>query len=325
MNNGSNYNALFWVAFILIQNFVMLNLFILIVLDQYDVNYFHEDNPLNRFDEYQNKMLDVWTRFSSDGTIINQSKLTDLLLTLPKPLGLDILKTTQKNIDDWKHINPQHTQEEVEQLKFNIKADLIRNALFKIMDMQLKSDLKGNIPYNLVLFAVIKEAYLEKLEINLTEEGGRKLMIKEMETRTEIEEDFGIDLDQDVNPLVSYLYAQTCFRAMQRFVEISKKKLFEDGVSFLAKTDSSIDFEECLNNELSRDEYEKPDYEEVYFVEIPMNNKIYNGEQYKVQIAQEESSKDENSSKSPIDDENNVEDLEEYKLQIIDFNKYLGD
>lgn len=63
------------------------------------------------------------------------------------------------------------------------------------MDMQLKSDLKGNIPYNLVLFAVIKEAYLEKLEINLTEEGGRKLMIKEMETRTEIEEDFGIDLD----------------------------------------------------------------------------------------------------------------------------------
>lgn len=52
MNNGSYYNALFWVAFILIQNFVMLNLFLLIVLDQYDINYFHEDNPLNKFDEY---------------------------------------------------------------------------------------------------------------------------------------------------------------------------------------------------------------------------------------------------------------------------------
>ncbi|CAD8184566.1 unnamed protein product [Paramecium pentaurelia] len=325
MNYGSYYNALFWVVFILIQNFVMLNLFILIVLDQYDINYFHEDNPLNRFDEYQNKTLDVWTRFSQDGTIINQNKLTDLILSLPKPLGLDILKSMQKGIEDWKHINPQHTQEEVNQLKFNIKADLIKNALFKIMDMQLKCDLQGNIPYNLVLFSVIKEAYLEKLEINLTEEGGRKLAMKEMETRSEIEEEYGTDLDQDVNPLVSYLYAQTCFRAMQRYVEISKNKIFDGGISFLAKTDSSIDFEEYLDNDLSRDEYEKPDYEEVYFVEIPMNNKIYNGEQYKVQIAQEESNMDEESNNQPIDDENNIEELEEYKLQIIDFNKYLGD
>ncbi|CAD8079148.1 unnamed protein product [Paramecium primaurelia] len=325
MNNGSNYNALFWVVFILIQNFVMLNLFILIVLDQYDINYFHEDNPLNRFGEYQNKMLDVWTRFSSDGSVINQNKLTDLILQLPKPLGLDITKSMQKGIEDWKHINPQHTQEEVNQLKFNIKADLIRNALFKIMDMQLKCDTQGNIPYNLVLFVVIKEAYLEKLEVNLTEEGGRKLIIKEMETRSEIEEDYGTDLDQDVNPLVSYLYAQTCFRAMQRYVEISKNKLVDNGISFLAKTDSSIDFEEYLDDDLSKDDYEKPDYEEVYFVEIPINNKIYNGEEYKVQIAQEEQSKDENSIKQVIDDENNVEELEDYKLQIIDFNKYLGD
>ncbi|CAK85661.1 unnamed protein product (macronuclear) [Paramecium tetraurelia] len=325
MNNGSQYNALFWVVFILIQNFVMLNLFILIVLDQYDVNYFHEDNPLNRFDEYQNKTLDVWTRFSQDGAIINQNKLTDLILALPKPLGLDIVKSTQKGVEDWKHINPQHTQDEVSQLKFTIQADLIRNALFKIMDMQLKCDSLGNIPYNLVLFAVMKEAYLEKLEINLTEEGGRKLVMKEMETRSEIEEEYGMSLDQDVNPLVSYLYAQTCFKAMQRFVEISKNKVQDDGVSFLAKTDSSIDFEEYLDNDLSRDDYEKPDYEEVYFVEIPMNNKIYNGEQYKVQIAQDQSSQDQESNEQPIDDENNVEELEEYKLQIVDFNKYLGD
>ncbi|CAD8186158.1 unnamed protein product [Paramecium octaurelia] len=325
MNNGSNFNALFWVVFILIQNFVMLNLFILIVLDQYDINYFHEDNPLNRFDEYQNKMLDVWTRFSSDGAIISQNKLTDLVLQLPKPLGLDINKSMQKGVEDWKNINPQHTQEEINQLKFNIQADLIRNTLFKIMDMQLKCDTQGNIPYNLVLFAVIKEAYLEKLEINLTEEGGRKLMMKEMETRSEIEEDYGVDLDQDVNPLVSYLYAQTCFRAMQRFVEISKNKLIDNGISFLAKTDSSLDFEEYLDNDLSKDEYEKPDYEEVYFVEIPVNNKIYNGEQYKVQIAQEEQSRDEISSKQVIDDQNDAEEVEDYKLQIIDFNKYLGD
>lgn len=69
---------------------------------------------------------------------------------------------------------------------------------------------------------------------------------------------------------------------MQRYVEISKNKLFDNGISFLAKTDSSIDFEEYLENDLSKDDYEKPDYEEVYFVEIPINNKIYNGEEYKV-------------------------------------------
>lgn len=53
-------------------------------------------------------------------------------------------------------------------------------------------------------------------------------------------------------------------------------------MSFLAKTDSSIDFDENLIDELPKEDYEKPDYEEVYFVEIPMNEKIYNNEEYKV-------------------------------------------
>jgi hypothetical protein len=34
-----------------------------------------------------------------------------------------------------------------------------------------------------------------------------------------------------------------------------------------------MEFEEDVENDyLSRDEYEKPDYEEVYFVEIPHND-----------------------------------------------------
>lgn len=56
-------------------------------------------------------------------------------------------------------------------------------------------DKNGNIPYNLVLFAIIREAYLEKLEIELSEDGARKLLMKEMETRNELEEDYGENLD----------------------------------------------------------------------------------------------------------------------------------
>ena len=59
-------------------------------------------------------------------------------------------------------------------------------------------------------------------------------MIREMETRNVIEEEYGADLDQEVNPLVTYLYVLTCFRAMKRYVEISKNIIKEDGVSFVA-------------------------------------------------------------------------------------------
>lgn len=49
MADGNGYYCVFWIIFILIQQYIMLNLFVLIVLDQYEINYFNTDNPLNRF------------------------------------------------------------------------------------------------------------------------------------------------------------------------------------------------------------------------------------------------------------------------------------
>lgn len=67
----------------------MLNLFILIVLDQYDMNYFQEDNPLNKFEEYSSIFMESWVKFSLNGEKIRASKLTDFILDLKKPLGMD--------------------------------------------------------------------------------------------------------------------------------------------------------------------------------------------------------------------------------------------
>lgn len=42
----------------------MLNLFILIILDQYEINYFNSDNPLNKFQEFENIFVEGWSKFA---------------------------------------------------------------------------------------------------------------------------------------------------------------------------------------------------------------------------------------------------------------------
>jgi hypothetical protein len=39
--------------------------------------------------------------------------MTDIILSLPKPLGLDLGLTIIKGVEDWKHTNPYHTPAEV--------------------------------------------------------------------------------------------------------------------------------------------------------------------------------------------------------------------
>lgn len=44
--NGNGFNVFFWIAFIVIMPYVMLNLFVLVVLQQFEQNYINENNPL---------------------------------------------------------------------------------------------------------------------------------------------------------------------------------------------------------------------------------------------------------------------------------------
>ena len=44
--NGTMWSVIFWIFFVVIIPYIMLNLFVLVVITQFEENYINEDNPL---------------------------------------------------------------------------------------------------------------------------------------------------------------------------------------------------------------------------------------------------------------------------------------
>lgn len=175
MHQGNQFNAVFWIIFIVIQEFIMLNLFILIILDQYDINYFHEDNPLLKFQISKKNFIKAWTHVSPTGEYIHHERLIDLLYLLKQPLGFDLKHTMTREIEEWKQINMNHTKAELNQLKTKIKADILKTGVMKIVNMNLLADSNGNIPFHHVFFGVMRESVILKLAESLTNRAARKI------------------------------------------------------------------------------------------------------------------------------------------------------
>ena len=58
--NGTNLSPLFFFAFILIVSHVMLNLFVLVIINSFTKYYIEEDNPLSRFEQDFEDFKEAW-------------------------------------------------------------------------------------------------------------------------------------------------------------------------------------------------------------------------------------------------------------------------
>ena len=71
---------------------IMLNLFVLVVLQQYDEFHQKEDNPIERFSEMVDFMKKTWNKYTTDedkGERINMILVTKFLYELEGDLSLD--------------------------------------------------------------------------------------------------------------------------------------------------------------------------------------------------------------------------------------------
>jgi hypothetical protein len=88
--NGLNRisSIFFFVSFIIIAQYVMLNLFILILVQELEVNYLNKDNPLHDFKNIEANFKETWLTYSIEkAEMIPERRLADFILHLPKPLG----------------------------------------------------------------------------------------------------------------------------------------------------------------------------------------------------------------------------------------------
>jgi len=88
----ANYvSILYFVFMIFICSVIMLNLFVLVVLQQYDEYHQKEENPIERFEEMIDSFKKSWNRFTTEddkGERINMLKITEFLMELEGDLAI---------------------------------------------------------------------------------------------------------------------------------------------------------------------------------------------------------------------------------------------
>jgi len=90
----SNYVSItFFVGMIFLVQVIMLNLFVLVVLQQYDEYHQKEENPIERFEDMIENFKKSWNRFTTEhdkGERISTIKITEFLMELEGDLAIDM-------------------------------------------------------------------------------------------------------------------------------------------------------------------------------------------------------------------------------------------
>ena len=89
-NCGINYAPVFFIPYIMITQFIMLNLFIMVIIQQFEIYYLQEDNVLERFKDDLVLFKKNWTRFTSDHDCLKlkDTKLVSYFRAMDPPLGM---------------------------------------------------------------------------------------------------------------------------------------------------------------------------------------------------------------------------------------------
>lgn len=87
---GSNYAPIYWLLYVIVQTYIMINLFILIVLQQFDLYYLPDDNVLDRFKQDVTNFKLIWRRYSAEfeGFKIRGNDVQKFFLDLKGDLGM---------------------------------------------------------------------------------------------------------------------------------------------------------------------------------------------------------------------------------------------
>ena len=88
---GSSLAPAYYIIFVLFVSNVMLNLFILVIIQQFELYYVSEDNPIIKFKKNLDLFMETWVEFTAKRyrcVKIREKSLNDFFKKLPPPIGL---------------------------------------------------------------------------------------------------------------------------------------------------------------------------------------------------------------------------------------------
>ena len=140
----------YFLLYILLSSFVMLNMFTLVVKQQFEEIYINPENPITCFKELAEQFRICWAIFSwkYSGTKIKERNLIEFFSILKTPLGYRYIADDQDG-DDLNTLQDGFVDTLI------TKEKLAKEIFF----MDLPVDEKGFVPFAAVLHAACKNAY----------------------------------------------------------------------------------------------------------------------------------------------------------------------
>eukprot|EP00347_Sterkiella_histriomuscorum_P003601 403363663 len=197
---------IYFISFIMICTNIMLNLFVLVIIQQFDKYYLPQNNIISLFKQDLIGFKDTWKNFTMDKyncKKIKESQLTQFFQELKAPLGMP-------NIKD---------------------QDLKKNML----KMGIKSDIAGYIYFNELLYRCMKRIY-GQLQLN------KQMQINELKTQYKLiqrsiseSQSMRMFKNQDilelmtsksnsVNPFLTVMFFKMSFKRWLNYTSLNKKR-----------------------------------------------------------------------------------------------------
>ncbi|KAL4480370.1 hypothetical protein ABPG74_020886 [Tetrahymena malaccensis] len=216
---GSPFSTLFFISFVLICSFIMLNLFILIIIQYFEDYHMKEDNPLQAFNDKLNIFRITWSKYTKKtlGEKINSKDIVDFLYDLPLPLG---------------YHDPDPNAATAHPVT---KKEIAKQVMNWALIQQVGDDQQEYVFFNDMLFACMKKEYGSKLMQNAGPELMRMLNKLEVETRLKIAEKkkkqilkknkkvFGGNHQKGqkkANPMIAFMFLQMSFKAWSNYSKV---------------------------------------------------------------------------------------------------------
>ena len=219
LSRKTSYAYGYFLSFLLICNFIMLNLFILIIIQQFEDRSKSSISMSEDYKEYLDVIRKNWALFSSpwNGVKISQRLLTPFLKAMPPPLGFDPKVYSNKAIA--REISKMSLKVDCQGYLFfnDVLFGVMRNALFPKENLKVRKEVK---------FLIEKAEFQAKKKIRHNK---KNLKATRASCLTSSETAIIDTLDKKpLNPILELLYLGMIFKSWLKFSESIEKGLEND-------------------------------------------------------------------------------------------------
>ncbi|KAL4431572.1 hypothetical protein ABPG74_017277 [Tetrahymena malaccensis] len=285
-NSKGVIGLIFFVSFYTVQSYILMNLFVLIIMNEFEENYINPDNPLSNFNEQEEQFKKRWVQMTQkdSGIKIHEKYLTEFYFELPAPLGFDFIQKSEDFVDQIKSRDNDISHEEVQSRLDRFRIRQRQEADKNIMKMNVFCDYEGYIYFNDLFYQLFKfslyssvyeldENSLEDpkaiqrhntaLEIMKKEEKvtWKKIGIIKKKQSSLLKAKIVLQRQQGVNPMVRRLFVGMAFKSWLQYSIKTQDNLNhinfnKDDIS--SQTDSEQSDDENQNEEIDNIYLDQP-------------------------------------------------------------------